>query len=426
MAMTTTNQTLPGLQVTAPDEDMEISDYERNADDIDIDIDLTVDPSHHEDENMDDDRSEHDNRDDVMLDGDGNDDEDGMMQDNMSVPDEHLTDASDVGYVDIEVKEAPQEQPAAEHVDVEVQDSGQAEDYIDYDDTAAAQVQPAPQAEQPPADHSVAEQSQLPGSEEPSNQETNVQAQNAGASAFPEPSAPDRASVSAEAAVEDTTLVNPRIEDSVAIPSGAAQDTEESHASGDPVDAHPETAPAEPAPDSPTATVPQDGTHLPTEISENQSQAKESPHDGPEERVETGPDFAEQQTEPEQSAQQSEEALDFSHLPFDPKADAGDQSPHAASSLHPVVVVYQGDEISLFPPHGSDTSDSFYFLHDESLVNESIRSLLQACRQVLGETMRDEDELEIDIAELGLCVSEVSYSSLHETPLRQKLTFSGF
>ncbi|KAK0658127.1 hypothetical protein DIS24_g4890 [Lasiodiplodia hormozganensis] len=408
MAMTTTNQTLPGLQVTAPDEDMEISDYERNADDIDIDIDLTVDPSHHEDENMDDDRSEHDNRDDVMLDGDGNDDEDGMMQDNMSVPDEHLTDASDVGYVDVEVKEAPQEQSAAEHVDVEVQDSGQAEDFIDYDDTATAQVQPTPQAEQPPADHSVAEQRQLPGSEEPGNQETNVQAQNPEASTFPEPSAPDRASVSAEAAVDETTLVNPRIEDSVAIPSGAVQDTEESHASGDPVDAHPETTPAEPAPDSPTATVPQDGTHLPTEISENQSQAKESPHDGHEERVETGPDFAEQQTEPEQSAQQSEEALDFSNLPFDPKAEAGDQSRHTASSLHPVVVVYQGDEISLFPPHGSDTSDSFYFLHDESLVNESIRSLLQACRQVLGETMRDEDELEIDIAELGLCVSEDS------------------
>ncbi|EOD47244.1 hypothetical protein UCRNP2_6009 [Neofusicoccum parvum UCRNP2] len=140
MAMAATNQPLPGLHVTAPDEDMEISDYERNGDDIDIDIDLTVDPSHHEDENMDDDRSEHDTRDDVMIDGDGNDDEDGMMQDNMSVPDEHLTDASDVGYIDMEVKEVPQEQPVG-HVDIEVQDSAPAEDFIDYDDNVEAQPQ---------------------------------------------------------------------------------------------------------------------------------------------------------------------------------------------------------------------------------------------------------------------------------------------
>ncbi|KAL1613710.1 hypothetical protein SLS54_010351 [Diplodia seriata] len=409
--MAAPNQPLPGLQVTAPDEDMEISDYERNADDIDIDIDLTVDPSHHEDENMDDDRSEHDSKDDVMLDGDGND-EDGMMQDNMSVPDEHLTDASDVGYLDIDVKEAQQNQPAAEQVDVQVQDSSHAEDFIDYDDTAPVQAQPAPQAAQPSVDHSVAEQTQFPESENPGNQEINAHAQGSEASTFSQPSAQGQTSVSVEAAVEaaveETSSATSRIEDPVA-DSSAAQDAGASHVVDDSIDAHSETVPVEPVLDSHTVAVTEDETRLSAEIAENQDQAEGRPHDDQNEKVHGAPElFAEQQAEPEQSTRQSDEALDFSHLPFDPKHDAENQSSHSALSLHPVVVVYQGDEISLFPPHGSDTSDSFYFLHDESLANESIRSLLQACRQVLGETMRDDDELEIDIAELGLCVSEDS------------------
>ncbi|OJD34553.1 conserved glutamic acid-rich protein [Diplodia corticola] len=407
MAMAAPNQPLPGLQVTVPDEDMEISDYERNADDIDIDIDLTVDPSHHEDENMDDDRSERDSKDDVMLDGDGND-EDGMMQDNMSVPDEHLTDASDVGYLDIEVKEAPQHQPAAEQVDVQVQDSSQAEDFIDYDDTATAQAEPALKVAQHSIDQPVPEQNQFPDSKNPGDQETNVQVQSSEASTFPQASAQDQTSASVEAAVEETTLANSRVEDPVATSSSAVQNAREPRVTDNSVDAHSETVPVEPPVDSHAAAVTEDETRLPTDVTENQTEAKGSPRDGQNEEIGGAPEFAEPKAVSEQSAQASDEALVLSHLPFDPKHDAESASSHAAVSSHPVVVVYQGDEISLFPPHGSDTSDSFYFLHDESLANESIRSLLQACRQVLGETMRDEDELEFDIAELGLCVSEDS------------------
>ena len=84
------------------------------------------------------------------------------------------------------------------------------------------------------------------------------------------------------------------------------------------------------------------------------------------------------------------------------------QQDQEARSVHPVVVVYQDIEISLFPP--SDQSDSpTFFLHDESLATSSIYDLLLACKGVLADSISEEDELELNIEELGLCISEVSY-----------------
>ncbi len=81
---------------------------------------------------------------------------------------------------------------------------------------------------------------------------------------------------------------------------------------------------------------------------------------------------------------------------------------HEATTVHPVVVIYQDAEISLFPP--SDQSDSpTFFLHDEGLATGSIFDLLLACKEVLADSISEEDELELNIEELGLCISEVSY-----------------
>ncbi|KAF2461755.1 hypothetical protein BDY21DRAFT_167 [Lineolata rhizophorae] len=85
----------------------------------------------------------------------------------------------------------------------------------------------------------------------------------------------------------------------------------------------------------------------------------------------------------------------------------GTQEVHEASGSHPVSVLYEGSVISLFPPRELEESETF-FLQDETLVHSSIGDLLQSCRQVLGDTIQAEDELEIDIAELGLCLSEDS------------------
>ena len=87
--------------------------------------------------------------------------------------------------------------------------------------------------------------------------------------------------------------------------------------------------------------------------------------------------------------------------------------------VHPVMVMYQGDEISLFPPvDQEEEQSSTYFLQDEQLASDAITKLLGACRSVLGESISVQEELVIDIEELGLHMSEVSLSfyTRHESP----------
>ena len=77
-------------------------------------------------------------------------------------------------------------------------------------------------------------------------------------------------------------------------------------------------------------------------------------------------------------------------------------------NLHPVIVVYQDNEISLFPPHEENEKHSAtYFLQDESFANGSIRALLGACRMVLADSIGEHDELEVKIVPLGIDISEV-------------------
>lgn len=82
-----------------------------------------------------------------------------------------------------------------------------------------------------------------------------------------------------------------------------------------------------------------------------------------------------------------------------------------ATYTHPVTVVYQDSEMSLFPPTDEDQEHSqTYLLHDERLASESIGNLFGACRLVLADNIEDDDELEITIGELGLQISEVKIS----------------
>ena len=81
------------------------------------------------------------------------------------------------------------------------------------------------------------------------------------------------------------------------------------------------------------------------------------------------------------------------------------------TGLHPTIVRYQGSEVALFPS-GDPLSAEQYFLEDENLVNGSIGDMLQACRVVLGESITEDDELEISVDDLGLCLSEVCHSDL--------------
>ena len=89
--------------------------------------------------------------------------------------------------------------------------------------------------------------------------------------------------------------------------------------------------------------------------------------------------------------------------------DRQDAVPPTTQPLHPIVVVYQGNEMSLFPPVDQDTEQSqTYFLSNESYASESLTALFGRCRTVLADSIREDEELEIRIADLGLAINEVS------------------
>lgn len=95
-------------------------------------------------------------------------------------------------------------------------------------------------------------------------------------------------------------------------------------------------------------------------------------------------------------------------------AELKDSSTLESSYIHSVIVIYQDNEMSLFPPYSETQQDTQTFLlQDEHLARESIQDLLGACRTVLGDSIRDQDDLEISINELDLHISEVrSHDSL--------------
>ncbi|PGH03622.1 hypothetical protein AJ79_07314 [Helicocarpus griseus UAMH5409] len=78
-----------------------------------------------------------------------------------------------------------------------------------------------------------------------------------------------------------------------------------------------------------------------------------------------------------------------------------------SEALYPVKVLYQDNEISLFPPVESDPSETF-FLQDEGLAYTPIGELVESCRQVLGEHISKDEELLVDIESLGLHLPEYS------------------
>jgi Protein of unknown function (DUF2420) len=93
-----------------------------------------------------------------------------------------------------------------------------------------------------------------------------------------------------------------------------------------------------------------------------------------------------------------------------------DDSARYSQLLHPVKIHYLGTEMCLFPPTEDDESEMF-FLEDVSLAQESLNKMLGACRDVLANAIGQDDELVLDVASLGLHISEVSY---WRDPLRKQ------
>ena len=85
-----------------------------------------------------------------------------------------------------------------------------------------------------------------------------------------------------------------------------------------------------------------------------------------------------------------------------------------SAHVHPVVVLYQDNEISLFPPLDSeDEHTNTYFLQNEQVAGDSIKVLFGALRSILGESISEQEELVLDINDLDLHISEVGISCHH-------------
>lgn len=80
---------------------------------------------------------------------------------------------------------------------------------------------------------------------------------------------------------------------------------------------------------------------------------------------------------------------------------------HDDESLHPVKVLYQGNEISLFPPLEGDSAETF-FLHDEDVAYDNVGRLFSSLREILLDNVAEHEILVIDIDSLGIQIAEVS------------------
>lgn len=111
----------------------------------------------------------------------------------------------------------------------------------------------------------------------------------------------------------------------------------------------------------------------------------------------------------EQAADFSENAQ-FEDLDYDEDPYYEDYTSPArghTSNLHPITVLYQETEMSLFPPTVNNATET-YFLQDESLADSNISEVFKAMRVVLGHTISTDDELELGMDALDLYLTEVS------------------
>ena len=99
----------------------------------------------------------------------------------------------------------------------------------------------------------------------------------------------------------------------------------------------------------------------------------------------------------------------------DEPTDQGEDISKPTDYIHPVLVLYEGAELSLFRP-----ADGFqdFLLEDDHLFSESITKLLAACRPVLGDDVHAR-ELIIGVEDLDLEIGEVS--ALHYMLLENQL-----
>ena len=108
------------------------------------------------------------------------------------------------------------------------------------------------------------------------------------------------------------------------------------------------------------------------------------------------------------------DVLEDANEDFEANHDGSDLEHHEEAenssddeSLHPIIVHYLDEQMSLFPPREDEDSD-MYFLADQALVHQNLKSLFEAFRSVLGESISEIEELSLKIYALDLEISEVA------------------
>lgn len=161
-----------------------------------------------------------------------------------------------------------------------------------------------------------------------------------------------------------------------------------------------------------------------TETTDNRSSSVEGHHQHNDASVENVENL-----EPEQDAKSAAHESEYrnpEHLEATDSHESEAQHTHEEDeSLHPVKVLYQEAEISLFPPMEGDSAETF-FLHDEDVAYDNFGKLFSALREVLLDNVAENEVLVIDIDSLGIQITEVraypfcSFNIIHWT------TFANF
>jgi hypothetical protein len=86
-----------------------------------------------------------------------------------------------------------------------------------------------------------------------------------------------------------------------------------------------------------------------------------------------------------------------------------DEPPNVATTVNsvtpPVIVIFQDSELYLFST--PDRDPTVCLLEDAALLHSNLQDLLLACRNMLNDHVTEGEMLEMDMADLGLTISEV-------------------
>lgn len=369
-------QTQSNFHLQPVDDDMEISsDVGHDQDiDIDIDVDNNFTPRPTDDDVMQDDiRSQGDHfveRDDVMIDNNTDQVEDGIMVDDqvdLTFEDEHLTDASEVGFHN------------------QTFNDNTLFDNTEEDITEDASLYPENQQ--------TLEENDVQGNERYSGvEEQDLQATDP---VFTSVDTSTETSFQPDAST--TIFENSNTNKHDTEPSETSPSKQEPVEGSSTPPHHPSASPQNSKPSSPVHVVDAGQSTKPQSESPQGHSTAESPE------VVTAPqDYTSENSKRDAWPAEQAEAAEAE----DPENEDSDSSFH---ELHPIIVFYDSAKLSLFPPpQGSELPEQF-FLQDESYALKSLGELLEACRTVLGSTISEAEELELAIADLDLTISEVSF-----------------